>query len=261
MIASLGMYERPETAPATNRYWAEIRMRLRQNGLAAPAELNRETPFMATWENPDLILSQTCAWPHRAGLYKRVTLVATPDYGLPMCPPGYYRSALVVRAHDPRIDLADFRTARFAYNEKTSQSGWVAPQSHVATLGFRFENIRLSGGHINSARAVAEGVADIAALDALSWELIQTYDAFSSDLRVLAWTIPTPGLPYITAKGQPAATIATAIGNAISALDPADRTTLHLKSLVAIPASAYLCQQDPNLVLCKNTRAPQASDG
>jgi len=195
MIASLAMYDRPETAATTDRYWAEIRDRLRAQRIPAPNTLNRETPFLDTWQSPDMVFSQTCGRPYSLILNDTVSLVGTPDYGLPDCPPGYYRSALVVRAKEPRTDPAAFHAARLAYNEKMSQSGWAAAHSFAAEAGFRFENCYATGAHVSSAHAVASDQADIAAIDALSWDLIKRYEGFSLDLRVLAWTKQTPGLP------------------------------------------------------------------
>jgi ABC-type phosphate/phosphonate transport system substrate-binding protein len=245
MIASLAMYDWPQMASSIDWFWTEIRDNLRAGGLDAPDQLERKTPFFETWNSPDLLFSQTCGRPYRLQLHEKVTLVGTPDYGQTDCPPGYYRSPFLVRARDPRVDLADFRTARFAYNEKLSQSGWAAPQVHVAGLGYQFDNTLETGGHVHSARAVAEGAADIAALDGLTWELVKRYEDFSLELRVLEWTRPTPGLPYICGLNQPREAIARAVSTAITALDLADRRTLRLKGLVQIPAKAYLAVPNP----------------
>lgn len=245
MIASLGMYDRAQTASANDRFWGEIRDGLRRSGLDAPQYLNRETPFWEAWTSPDLLFSQTCGRPYRLQLHATTQLIGTPDYGLPDCAPGYYHSVFVVRARDARTELADFANARFAYNEEMSQSGWAAPLCHVATLGFQFIDRLKTGGHAASARAVVEHAADIAALDALTWEMIKRYEDFSLDLRVIARTEPSPGLPYITGKTANAAGIAQVVAAAIESLDLADRRILRLKGLVQIPAAAYLAVPNP----------------
>lgn len=245
MIASLGMYDRPETASANDRFWQEIAANLRANGIKAPDTLNRDTPFWEAWNDPDLVFSQTCGRPFRLQLHDKTHLVGTPDYQLPDCDPGYYRSVFLVRKHDPRTALVDFRQARFAYNETLSQSGWAAPQVHVAALGFQFENLWHSGGHLASGRAVAEGRVDIAALDAMTWELIKRYEGFSLDLRIIDKTAQSPGLPYITGLARDPAPIAQAVQQAIESLDLADRRTLRLHGLVHIPAASYLAVPNP----------------
>ena len=88
---------------------------------------------------------------------------------------------------------------------------------------------------------VADGQADIAALDVITWRDIQRYDpSVASRLRVLMQTSPTPGLPYITAKTQDPAPIRAAIQQAIKALDTEDRSTLGILGLVEIPKQDYL---------------------
>ncbi|MBZ0127583.1 MAG: PhnD/SsuA/transferrin family substrate-binding protein [Rhodobacteraceae bacterium] len=245
MIASLAMYDRPETAAATDRFWALIRDGLRQGGIAAPDHLERDAPFWPVWQAHDLVFSQTCGRPFRQVLHAQVQLVGTPDYGLKDCPPGHYRSAFISRARDPRTDLAAFRDATFAFNEVSSQSGWAAPQVHAAGLGFTFTDCLETGGHVASARAVADGRADIAALDAMTWELVKRYEDCAGDLRVLGWTTPTPGLPYITGAGMDVGKVASTVAAAIAALDLADRRMLRIVGLVAIPAAEYLAIADP----------------
>jgi ABC-type phosphate/phosphonate transport system substrate-binding protein len=245
VIASLGMYERPETLAATCRFWVEIRNRLRVKGISAPESLEHEAPFWSVWRADNLLFSQTCGRPFASELHRTAALIGTPDYGHENCPPGYYRSAFIKRRDDPRSTLADFAQAVFAYNETSSQSGWASPQSHFKKLGLHIENIHETGGHARSAKAIVEGHADIAAIDVLSWEMIKQYDDFASNLTVIDWTEPTPGLPYITAKTHPQGILSAAIQSAICALTAPDRRVLHLKSLVYIPPEHYLSLPSP----------------
>ena len=246
MIASLPMYNQPDCLPALGRYWASIRDALRGAGVDAPDALSWGMPdFVDHWLRPDLVLSQTCGFPFRAVLQGKVTLIGTPDYGVDGCPPGYFRSAIVVRADDARNSLADYATARFAYNDAMSQSGWAAPQGFAAGMGFVFENVRATGAHLQSARSVLAGVADIAAIDAVTWRLLCRNDPDLAGLRVLAQTDPTPGLPYIAAPGAREGVVFAAIKAAIAALSAADRQMLGLRGIVSIPAEAYLAVPTP----------------
>jgi len=245
MIASLGMYDRFETAPATDRFWTEIRNNLRKSRIAAPDRLNRDTPYWETWQDPGLVFSQTCGRPYRLALHTKAQLVGTPDFGLPDTDPGYYYSVFLVRKKDRRISLADFADTCFAFNEDMSQSGWAAPQCHVAAKGFQFTNTWQSGGHVASAKAVAGRRADITAIDAMTWELIKRYESFSLGLRVLAKTEPTPGLPYITGLNVDREVVARSVQTAIETLDLADRQVLRLKGLVQIRPDAYLAVPNP----------------
>lgn len=245
MIASLGMYDRPETMAANDRLWAAIQKNSQDQGLPAPAALTRgEGAYWPAWEDPDLVLSQTCGYPFRARLYGRVTLIGTPDYGLPGCPPGHYCSVFVARADDGR-DLAALAQGRLAFNEAMSQSGWAAPAQHLLDLGLRPNPTLRSGSHRASAAAVAEGQADLAALDAVTWALMRRHDSWTEGLREVTRTAATPGLPLISRRGADRQVFFDAVDDAIAALSPEDRRTLHLRGLVPIPESAYLAVPTP----------------
>lgn len=230
------MYDRAETAHANNAFWAAIRARLGYG----PSGLTRNRDLAEIWRDPDLLLSQTCGMPFRTGLHRDVTLVGTPDYGLSGCPPGYYNSVFVVHINNKAAQLSDLEGKTLAYNDPGSHSGWAAPMTHAHRENISFGRNIATGSHQNSARAVAEGNADIAAIDALTWHMIKNYDGFAKNLRVLTTTPPTPTLPFITAKSRDPAPLFTAIKCAIGDLSQNSRDILRLKTLVAIPRQTYL---------------------
>ncbi|MCV2865444.1 phosphate/phosphite/phosphonate ABC transporter substrate-binding protein [Albidovulum sediminicola] len=241
MIAMLPMYDWNEVRGATDRYWMLIRDGLRTRGIDAPEALTRDMDLWEAWESPDLLLGQTCGFPYRTRLHDRVVLVATPDYALPDAPAGYYYSQMVARAEETGA-LSDLLTRRLAINGTDSQSGWAAPLNFAASLGVEVGETVTTGAHLESARVVIEGRADIAAIDAVTWRLLSAHrPEMASALRVLGRTAPpTPGLPYITASGRDGAVIARAIAEAIEALSPADRAALGLTGLVALGKDAYM---------------------
>lgn len=241
MTAMLGMYDLPALRAANGTFWAAIREHLREG----PETLDRERDFWDIWYDPQMVFSQTCGMPFRTKLHGKVTLVGTPDYGLPDCPPGYYYSTFVARADDLR-PLEDLVSGTFAYNEPLSQSGWAAPTTHLQSMGLELGPLLLSGGHALSAQAVAEGRADLAALDALTWVLFTEHDPeLAQKLRVVARTEPTPTLPYITALSRDPAPIAAAVRAAIDELDDETRQLLHIRGLIDIPAEVYLAVPTP----------------
>ena len=240
-IASLPMYDLAPLQAANDRYWQAIRTHLGDG----PEELVRGGDLWAQWQSPDLILSQTCGYPYRARLHDKVGLIGTPDYGLPGCPPGHYNSVFVARRDDPRAGLSDFDGARLAYNEAMSQSGWAAPIVHSRAWGVAFCDHIPTGGHLFSARAVAEGRADIAGIDALTWALLCAHEDCAAQLKEIGRTAPTPVLPYITAKGRDTGPLFSAIEAAIADLSAADRALLHLKGIVRIEPAAYLSVPTP----------------
>ncbi len=240
MTAMLGMYDMPALHPANDRLWDLIRGHLGDGH----EQLSRDRDFWDIWHDPDLIFAQTCGMPYRTRLHGKVQLVGTPDYALTGCPPGYYCSVFVAQ-HDDARDLAALTGGTFAYNEALSQSGWAAPVTHLAGLGLAPATLHETGGHALSAQAVAEGLADYASLDALTWELLKEHSDLAGKLREVARTDPTPALPYITANGRDAALVASAVRAAIADLSAEDRKALHLQGLIDIPADTYLAVPTP----------------
>jgi len=241
MIAALPMYDFGDLVPANDAFWGLIRHALRDAGQAAPDHLTHGAPDLwRQWKAPDLVLSQTCGYPFRNHLHGHVTLVGTPDYGLPGCPPGHYHSVFVARADDHRSTLGDFRGARLAYNDVLSQSGWSAAQTHLGSLGLPPLAGLQTGSHRASALAAADGRADLASLDAVTWRHLQRLDHVTQRLRVLDRTLPTPGLPLISRAGADGAALFHAVAHAIAALPAGARATLGITGLIAIPAEHYL---------------------
>ncbi len=241
MIAYLGMYDRPETAVANDAFWKAIQAELGHG----PDHLTRDADVWDIWRSPDLLLAQTCGMPYRTRLYSEVQLVGTPDYGLPDCPPGHYNSVILAHKDRQGSSLASFDGQRFAYNEALSQSGWAAPVMHMREQRLMPGELVETGSHRQSAQAVAEGQADFASLDALTWLLIQRYDNFASDLVEITRTEPTPALPFITSKTTVSKRLLDAMAAAAAKLTEKDRETLHLKSVISLPAAEYLAVPTP----------------
>ena len=242
------MYDRPETAAAYDTLWAGVRDHLRRGAISAPDQLTRgDLALMAGWVSPDLLISQTCSLPYRAKLADRVQIIATPDYALPNCPAGHYNSVYVARRCDGFRDLAAVAGQDFAYNEALSHSGWAAPWADHQARGLNLRPRLRTGSHHASALAVAQGRADYAAIDALTWDMITEYDDFAADLCVIDHTPTSPALPYVTALHRPLAPIYEALLQAITALDATTRKTLRLRGLIQISKTAYLDQPIPPL--------------
>lgn len=246
MIASLPMYDMPPVQAANDRLWRAIRKGMLARGMDAPVALTRDpAELFVQWEAPDLVLSQTCGMPYRTRLHDKVTLVGTPDFGVPGAPAGYYRSVFVAHRDDARARLDQFEGALLAYNETISQSGWAGPLNHAAERGIRLRAQVHTGAHRMSLEAVAAGRAEIAGLDMVSWDMLQSFHADTGRVKVIAMTDPTPGLPYIAAAGADGAVMFAIIAAAIAGLSGADRAATRLKGIVAIPAADYLAVPTP----------------
>jgi len=207
MIASLPMYDWPEVREATDALWQGIARHLAANGFAGvPATLERGRDRDEQWRSPDLLFSQACGYPLTHALADRVDLVATPCYGVRGCEGADYCSLVVVSRAGKARGLADLRGATAAFNSADSMSGMLALRAVVAPLsrkGRFFGQVIESGSHLASMRAVAEGEADVAAIDCVSFALAERHHPdLVKRLKVIAETPRVPGLPLITARGR-----------------------------------------------------------
>ena len=241
MIAALPMYDPPQLRTATDALWSAIREGAAAEGLTPPHRLTRAPDLWPIWQAEDLFLAQACGLPYRAHLHDRVTLVGTPDYGLAGLPPGHYRSVIVVRDSDRRTRPEELAGARLAYNDALSQSGWAAAHA----LGLSLRPVLQTGAHARSARAVADGRAEVATIDAVTWRIMERHDPVTERLRVISETPPTPGLPLITADPALAEPLRRAVHAAIAALDPGLRAQLGITGLSVVPKEAYLAVPIP----------------
>lgn len=242
-FATLPMYDWPEVRPAVDRVWAAIRAGLEAEGLPAPRSLSRPDDLYAAWADDDLLVGQTCGFPLVQTL-STVEVIGAFDHRLPDTPAGWYHSAIVVAADDDVSDLDQLRGATVAVNGADSQSGHAVwrHELHARDLtGPFFADVLVSGGHRHSIRAVAEGRARAAAIDALSLHLAESHEPSAEGVRVLARTDPTPGLPLITNSSNadllPA--LRRAVAAAIHTLDPADRDALGIHGFVPLSRDDY----------------------
>lgn len=241
MIAALTMYARPETRAGHDAFWALVRDRLRARGVDAPDALDWQIGHMEVWARPDLVLAQICNLPYRAEFRGRVTLIGAGDYGLTDCAPGQYHSVFVVRADDPAQSPHDCARAgyRLAYNEGLSQSGWGSIYDWAATHDLPLNPTLQTGAHAASMAAVAEGRADWASLDAVTWGNLCRFDPRAAGLRVIGRSDPSPGLTFCTRAGQDPAPYLAALQDAVAAQDPATAAATGLRAVVTLPADSY----------------------
>lgn len=158
--------------------------------------------LLAHWQERDLILSQTCGYPLVTRL-PDVQVVGCFHYTAPGCEGIHYRSFLVVREEDKRRTLADFRGRRAVCNSPDSQSGYNVLRKKIspaAVEGF-FSSVAFSGSHRQSLAAIRRGEGDIAAVDCVTFALLQRHEpALLAGLAVIDRTPLTPGLPLITSR-------------------------------------------------------------
>jgi ABC-type phosphate/phosphonate transport system substrate-binding protein len=198
MIATLPMYDWPEIREDTEAWWSGI-----ARHLASAVPLSHPAEYMASWDRPDLLFSQTCGYPFTHALKGRVDYVATPRYAADGCAGTDYCSIVFARESKPP---GDFRGSTAAVNTPDSMSGMLALKlvfAPYAEQGVFFGKAILSGGHRRSLAAVREGRADVCAIDAVCVELARRYAPQDLEgLVEIARSPPVPALPYVTVGGD-----------------------------------------------------------
>ena len=199
MIVTLPMYDWPELRSDMDAYWQILRKNFIEAGFTPPEARLHVDDETHGWLQPDLFFSQTCGYPFVCRLEGQVELLGTPHFNIDGWQGPNYSSAIIVRADCVAEDLEACRTGCYAFSSANSLSGFRCMTPLVGRPEEWFGELIKSGGHRLSADMVAEGRADIAAIDALCWHLYrQLQPQQASRLRVMRWTPMLPGLPYIT---------------------------------------------------------------
>ena len=239
------MYDFPWTVAANDALWASIAARLTDAGVRAPGRLTRRGDLVALWQHPGLIFGQSCGYPYMTALRDSVTLVATPDYSFPGCEGASHRSFIIRRLNDPRRTLGEFRGAVAALNAHDSNTGMNLFRATVAPIAAGapfFRTTLVTGSHEASVEAVAEGRADLASIDCVSFALLgRGRPELIERVAVVAESPASPCLPFIASASLPPSTIAAVREALFVALDDPSlaeaRTGLGLKGAqVATPA-------------------------
>ena len=208
MIAALQMYDWDEVQGRTDAFWAKAVENLVAERRDPPRALSRPRDMSAPWRDPSLYLAQTCGLPFVSGRCADANILARADYGVEGARDGRYASVLICRADADGETLTDFRGQVVAINDYGSQSGCNALADTVLDAwddrAPLFGKSVQSGSHRASATMVADGKADVAAIDPVSWSLFTELDPDRhARLRVFAHSRETPSLPFITASDDP----------------------------------------------------------
>ena len=249
--ASLNMYAWPEVQDTVDQFWQLFQNHLAGDGYDLQAQLNHDESE-AIWHDQHLGLSQTCGFPLNHILGDSVTILGTPGYTCDYFTDGLYASVVLARQSDSRERLLEFKDSTVAINSLVSQSGYnalrnlIIEQSGISlsTATF-FAKGELSGGHRQSIQAVASGLADVCAIDPVSFSLAQQFDPTVKSLKIIDCTASTPGLPLICSRSiftdaEQLLKYKQAVHKAwrFAAADPVSAPLL-LGDMVEIPRAAY----------------------
>jgi ABC-type phosphate/phosphonate transport system substrate-binding protein len=200
----------------------------------------------AFWRRTDVAISQTCGYPLMHGVREHVQLIATPHFDAPGCDAANYRSVLVTGRHVSAPTLEACRGMRAAYNQDDSNSGMnvlrhaAAPFAHDGKF---FGSVFRTGSHIGSLRALAEGQADVAAIDCVTMAFVRDHlPNLAQSVREIGFTAASPGLPFIASRAAPntlVEKIRTALNDAITSDTPLAQR-LRLKGFSTLSFADYV---------------------
>jgi len=114
-----------------------------------------------------------------------------------------YYSKVIVRSDYPAKTFADLRGAVFAFTDPLSNSGYLYPNVLLAQLGETpqsfFQRTFFTYSHDNAIRAVAEGVADAAAVDSMVLKYaLEREPGLKDKIRVIHTSQPFGMPPVVT---------------------------------------------------------------
>jgi len=150
---------------------------------------------------PDLWFGHTCGYPLMTRLQQHVSPFCVPLFDVPGTDDRFYSSRIIAAADSAIESIVDSRGRVAAMNNPDSNSGMNVLRHAVAQVhegGDFFSRVKTTGGHLYSLQAVAEGAADIAAIDCVSYQLIEDWrPELCARLRVIADSVKTCGLPLV----------------------------------------------------------------
>jgi ABC-type phosphate/phosphonate transport system substrate-binding protein len=244
-FVSLGMYAFTEAQQSAWRQLFDRFVALYGSG-AASVTLNFDHDPTKLLE-PGLWFGHTCGYPLMTRLQEQLGPFCVPMFDVPGVDGKLYCSRIIVAADSDIDSISDSRGRVVAMNNLDSNSGMNVLRHAVADMaesGQFFSRAVVTGGHLHSLRAVASGVADIAAIDCVSFQLIEDWQpSLCVGLRIVTDSVKTCGLPLVMPHSLIASTdTAVLIGRLNHALDACDssvRQTLHLTGFTPVQMDEY----------------------
>ena len=156
--------------------------------------------------DPGLFFGHTCGYPLMKHLKNRVTPFCVPVFDAPGTDGKLYSSRFIVSANSAIEALDECRGKVAAMNATDSNSGMNVLRYAVAkynpSAAF-FSRVVPTGGHLHSLEAVAAGTADVAAIDCVSYQLIQDHwPELIDQVRSIGFSVKTCGLPFVLPKSS-----------------------------------------------------------
>ena len=217
--ASLPMYAFAGLEAANQALWSRVR-----EGVPGVPESLADARSVPDSITADTVFTQVCGFPLFRHLHGQAVMLGTPRYEFEGCEGAMHRAAFIVRADEPAQSLAAMRGRVFGCNSIDSNTGMNLPRWSLARVaGGRafFARVVWTGGHLTSMQALAACDIDLCSVDCVTWGLaLRHRPEVTAPLRVLAWTEPSPCLPFVTSVATPHATVAALVANLLGQTEP-----------------------------------------
>ncbi len=187
LMASLPWYDLPSAHEDLDDFWSVLRRELEAAGIHdLPRGLDRTTPIRNQWQRPGLVVSQCCGLDLFTPAAQSLAPLARPVFSDVDCEPGNYFSHVVAARkieRQPRLAVI---------NSASSRSGCVALLEWATERGWLNLDVVISGSHRESLRYLRDGLADIASIDAHSWNLLDC-----SGMSIIGRSSDAPAPPFV----------------------------------------------------------------
>lgn len=202
------MYSFGAVAKANEVLWSIMRTGLSERGLDT-AEICFDSARQAVPSEigGEVFLTQVCGYPLFKQFRNQARILVAPSYRWPGCVGATHRAYFIVRSGDEAVTLDDMRGRVFGCNSPHSNSGMNLPRLTLARLARNsrfFSQVKMTGSHTASLMQLGARMIDMCAVDCVTWGLLKHhYPAVGVQFRVLAETIPSPSLPFVTSVDTP----------------------------------------------------------
>ena len=217
------MYPFEWLVPAWERLWSLVHRRAPWT----PPALRWDGDPHDHWRDPRCLVAQACGWPVMTELRDDVSIAGA--FTLALDDADGHRYCSVVVANRP-IDLTAASAGEItaAVNAIDSLSGWISLLDATVGAGKRWPGlVRWTGSHAESVRAVCDGYADIASVDALTLAYLRRdRPADVATLIELGRGPWVPSLPIVVRRGDAAGRIDDLRAAIAAAVDDPDASSV-----------------------------------
>jgi len=205
---SLPMYNLPEMRAPNQAFWNAIRTELEQQGIDdLPTTLDFARQPVPLEIERDTLFTQVCGYPLQTIYPGQATILAAPVYAAEHCTGATHAGVFVVHRDSSFRQLNDLGGCHFVFNSRHSNSGMNLPRRSIADIAGRkrfFATIEETHSQPGNIERVARGEADATCVDCVTYSFFRRHRPALADLtRVLAVTVPSPSIPFVTSSGAP----------------------------------------------------------